>query len=97
MEANEVDAEFAKASGDAGGVLFLGEVRAEGHIDAEEANAQVIFGVGLEIGSNSVEVAGMGDDAVFRLERLIQRAEVGRAGEGILVNLEGEILLGEGE
>jgi hypothetical protein len=42
--------EKAEAFGDAGGVLRLGEVGAEGGVDAEEAEALVVGGVGLQVG-----------------------------------------------
>jgi hypothetical protein len=56
VAADQVDAEAPQAFGDTRGVSGLGEVGAESHVDAEEAHALVVGGVGLEIGADAVEV-----------------------------------------
>ena len=79
VQPDEVDAEAAQAAGDARGVLGLGEVGAKGQIDAEEAHALIVGGIGLEVFSDPVEVAAADEDAVGGGERVVEEAEVGGA------------------
>lgn len=46
VEADEVDAEFAQAAGDAGGVALLGKLPPKARLVPEEADADVVFGAG---------------------------------------------------
>ena len=65
-----------------------GKVGPEGQVDAEETDPLVVGRVRFEIFSHAIEVAAADEDAVGGGERVVQKAEVRRAGERVLVDRE---------
>jgi len=88
MEANQVDAEAAQPFRRFARRRASGEVSSESEVDAVEAGALVIVRVRREIGADCEEVAVANEDPAGGRQRVIEKAEVGRAGQIVLVEAE---------
>ncbi len=81
VQAHQVHAELAEAPGDARGIGLGREIRAEGQVDAEQADG---------IAGDGIEMPVPHGEAVDRGEGMIQEAEIRRTTQTVLVQGEGE-------
>ena len=88
VETDEVDAEPPQPFRDPRGIGLGRKIGAEREIHAEEADPRIVGGVRGEIGSDREEVAVADEHAVRRPERVIERTEIGRAVEIVLIERE---------